>query len=60
MLELVLNSKERERLARNADQFIKGYLWDENEGLYLNLVDSLLGSTQKPPSRGDREASRYP
>ncbi len=52
MLELILNSKHRERLARNADQFIKGYLWDENEELYLNIVDSLLGSTQKPSSRG--------
>ena len=47
LLELILNSSDRERLARNADQFIKGYLWDENEALYLNIVDSLLGSAPK-------------
>ncbi len=62
MLELILDGRDRERLARNADQFIKGYLWDENEPLYLNIVDSLLGSAQKPSSPGDgkEKASNLP
>lgn len=47
MLDLILNSGDRERLARNADQFIKGYLWEENEHLYLNIVDSLLGTSHR-------------
>ena len=48
MLDLILHSDVRERLARNADKFIKGYLWDENEALYLDIVDSLLGHSAKP------------
>ncbi len=58
MLDLILHSDVRERLARNADKFIKGYLWDENEALYLNIVDSLLGTAEKPSSGGDTKTKQ--
>ncbi len=44
MLDLIRNANSRERLARHAGEFVKDYLWDRNEALYLDIVDSLLGS----------------
>ncbi len=46
MLALILNGRDRECLARNADEFVKKYLWNANEALYLNIVHSLLGARQ--------------
>jgi glycosyltransferase involved in cell wall biosynthesis len=47
MLLLIKNPELRQKLVRNADEFVKKYAWDENKGIYLNLVNSLVN-----PSNG--------
>ena len=44
MLLLITNPEMCRELARNADEFMKKYTWEENKGSYLNLVDSLVQS----------------
>ncbi len=46
MLHLIAHPSERERLVRNADQFVKRYVWSNNEDVYLGIVDSLLKSSE--------------
>jgi glycosyltransferase involved in cell wall biosynthesis len=48
MLEMVRNPQERQELVRNAHEFIKGYTWDKNRSIYLNLVDSLVARAGNP------------
>jgi glycosyltransferase involved in cell wall biosynthesis len=43
MLQLIENPGQRQELVRNAREFIQGYTWERNKGVYLDLVDSLLG-----------------
>ena len=45
MLFLIQNPDRRQELTRNADDFVKKYTWDENKAGYLNLVDSLVDSS---------------
>jgi glycosyltransferase involved in cell wall biosynthesis len=42
MLRLIENPGQRQELVRNTREFIKGYTWERNKGIYLDLVDSLL------------------
>ena len=44
MLLLITNPEIRRNLAKNADEFMKKYTWEENKDSYLNLVDSLVQS----------------
>jgi glycosyltransferase involved in cell wall biosynthesis len=44
MLELINNPVRRATLARNASEFVKKYTWKVNQGIYLNLVQSLVHS----------------
>lgn len=44
ILEMIRNPEARQRLTRNADEFVRKYLWDENKTTYLALVDSLVHS----------------
>jgi glycosyltransferase involved in cell wall biosynthesis len=48
MLEMIQNRQVREELVRNAHEFIKGYTWDKNRSVYLNLVDSLVARAGNP------------
>jgi glycosyltransferase involved in cell wall biosynthesis len=43
MLQLIENPGQRQELVRNAREFIQGYTWERNKGVYLDLVDSLTG-----------------
>lgn len=45
MLLLITNPEIRRNLAKNADEFMKKYTWEENKDSYLNLVDSLVRSS---------------
>ncbi len=42
LLDLASKKEERERLSRNALQFVKEYKWENNKHLYLDLVDKLV------------------
>jgi glycosyltransferase involved in cell wall biosynthesis len=42
MLDMIINSKLREQIAKNASRFIEEYTWDKKKGEYLSLVDSLI------------------
>lgn len=42
MLRLIENPQERQELVRNTREFIKGYTWERNKSIYLDLVDSLV------------------
>lgn len=42
MLHLINHPEERKALVRNAREFIQGYTWDKNCGIYLDLVDGLV------------------
>jgi glycosyltransferase involved in cell wall biosynthesis len=44
MLLLIKNPTVREKLVRNATEFVKKYSWDVNEHIYLRLVASLVSS----------------
>jgi glycosyltransferase involved in cell wall biosynthesis len=44
MLRLFHNAVLRERLVRNAKEFVKKYTWGANQGVYLDVVDALVGS----------------
>ena len=44
ILEMIRKPEVRQRLTRNADEFVRKYLWDENKSTYLALVDSLVHS----------------
>lgn len=48
MLQMVKNPDERQALVRNAHEFIKGYTWDKNQGVYFDLVDSLVTPSVRP------------
>lgn len=48
MLEMIQNRQAREEIVRNAHEFIKGYTWDKNRSIYLNLVDSLVARAGNP------------
>jgi glycosyltransferase involved in cell wall biosynthesis len=45
MLLLITNPEMCRSLAKNADVFVKKYTWDENKDSYLDLVDSLVHSS---------------
>jgi glycosyltransferase involved in cell wall biosynthesis len=45
MLLLITHPDIRRTLARNADEFMKKYTWEENKDAYLNLVDTLVHSS---------------
>jgi glycosyltransferase involved in cell wall biosynthesis len=45
MLLLITHPEMGRSLARNADLFVKKYTWDENKDSYLDLVDSLVHSS---------------
>jgi glycosyltransferase involved in cell wall biosynthesis len=45
MLQMITSPELRKNLVRNADEFIRRYTWDENKAAYLNLVDSLVQSS---------------
>ena len=45
MLQMINNPGQRQELVRNAREFIKGYTWEKNKGIYLDLVDSLVAQT---------------
>ena len=45
MLQMINNPGQRQELVRNAREFIKGYTWEKNKGIYLDLVDSLVAHT---------------
>jgi glycosyltransferase involved in cell wall biosynthesis len=51
MLLLITNPDMRRNLVRNADAFIGKYTWEENKGSYLDLVDSLVYSSNGRGSR---------
>jgi glycosyltransferase involved in cell wall biosynthesis len=42
MLQLIKNPGMRQELVRNSREFIKGYTWEKNKAIYLDLVDSLV------------------
>ncbi len=42
MLQVIKNPAQREELIRNSREFIKGYTWEKNRSIYLDLVDSLV------------------
>lgn len=51
ILEMIQNPELRQRLVRNADEFVKRYTWDANKAIYLNLVDSLVtGHNENRPT----------
>jgi glycosyltransferase involved in cell wall biosynthesis len=52
MLLLIKNAEIRRGLVCSASEFVKKYMWDVNQHIYLDLVDSLLSS------RNDRGAAR--
>ncbi len=43
MLEMINNKELRERLAKNASEFVKKYSWKANKHIYLDLVNKLVG-----------------
>jgi len=45
MLLLIKNADLRKSLVTNANEFIKKYTWDTNQGTYLELVRSLVRSS---------------
>jgi len=49
MALLIRRPDLREGLARNAAEFVKRYVWDENQAIYVAVVESLLhsGSNQR-------------
>jgi glycosyltransferase involved in cell wall biosynthesis len=48
MLEMIRNPQARREIVRNAHEFIQGYAWDKNRGIYLSLVDSLVARAGNP------------
>jgi glycosyltransferase involved in cell wall biosynthesis len=48
ILLLIEQPQLRQALIRNADEFVKGYTWEANEAVYLNLVDSLVNRRRRP------------
>jgi glycosyltransferase involved in cell wall biosynthesis len=50
MLLMIKNPELRARLVQNADKFIHKYTWDENKDTYLELVDSLVLSSNRRPA----------
>jgi glycosyltransferase involved in cell wall biosynthesis len=48
ILLLIEQPELRQALIRNADEFVKGYTWEANEAVYLNLVDSLVNRRRRP------------
>jgi glycosyltransferase involved in cell wall biosynthesis len=42
VLQMIENPGQRQELVRNAREFIKGYTWEKNKSVYLDLVDSLV------------------
>ena len=48
MLQLIKNSEDRQELVRNAREYIKGYTWEKNRSIYLDLVDSLVAPVERP------------
>jgi glycosyltransferase involved in cell wall biosynthesis len=41
MLDLITHSEIRERLVRNASEFVKSYTWGVNQSTYLELIEGL-------------------
>jgi glycosyltransferase involved in cell wall biosynthesis len=44
MLQLSNDSELREKLVRNASEFVKKYTWGANQAAYLSVVDALVDS----------------
>src|SRR5580704_1070528 len=44
MLRMIEHPELRQELARNAEEFVKKYCWEENKAGYLDLVDALVYS----------------
>lgn len=47
MLLLIKDINLRETLVRNASEFVTRFTWEENQSIYLNVVDSLLGPRKR-------------
>ena len=52
MLLLIRNADLREKLVKNASEFVKKYSWEANQASYLNLVDSLVHSFHGRKNQG--------
>ena len=51
MLDLMNNREQRERLKRNASEYVAVNNWNTKKHEYLRLVDSLLSSAEIPSAR---------
>jgi glycosyltransferase involved in cell wall biosynthesis len=56
MLELINNPAERERLARNAMQFVQANSWNVKKHIYFDLLDSLMKASE---AAHPREATQF-
>ena len=50
MLDLMKNRELRERLVRNANEYVARNNWDTRKQKYLSLVDSLVSSSEFRPA----------
>ena len=48
MLLMIKNPELRKKFTRDASEFVLKYNWDFNKAIYLNLVDSLVQSSDGP------------
>jgi len=45
ILELINDDKEREKLSKNALEFVKNYTWDRNKQGYFEIIDRLISKS---------------
>jgi len=59
MVDLMKNRELRERLVRNASQYVLQYNWDTRKQQYRNLVDSLVSSAELHPAGLSKGSTAY-
>lgn len=57
ILLLIEQLELRKSLVRNAGEFMKKYTWEENEAVYLDLVDSLVNGSADPKIGNNHSAA---
>jgi glycosyltransferase involved in cell wall biosynthesis len=50
MLQLINDSELRKQMVENASKFVRGFSWDANQHVYLELVDSLVSGNRQAHS----------
>jgi len=55
LVSLIRNPEHRKDLVCNANEFVKQYTWEANQTTYLNIVDSLVNSSNRKVKGGVKQ-----